>query len=87
MRAHSANVCDEHSMHSMNSTKESAANLIANAPPMMPTQYIGFFHFMYINSCHHIIPQWYTQVTADAINTITSATCISIFVVSILASL
>ena len=69
-------------MHSMNSTKESAAILIANAPPMMPTQYIGFFHFMYINSYHPINPQWYTQVTDDAINTITSATWNTIFVVA-----
>ena len=87
MRAHSANVCDEHSMHSMNSTKESAAILTASAPPMMPTQYIGFFHFMHIISYHPINPQWYMQIADDAISTAIAANCSIIFVVSILASL
>ena len=87
MIIHSTNECCDALMHSMNNAVEFTANLIANAAPMMPTQYIGSFHFMNINSYHPIIPQWYTQVTADAINTTTSATCISIFVVSILASL
>ena len=80
MIKHSIKVCCDDCMHSMNSTKESAAILTASAPPMMPIQYIGSFHFMYINSCHHINPQWYTQMTADAINTATSATCNVIFI-------
>ena len=38
MIRHSKSVCCEYFIHSKNSTKESAAILIASAAPMMPTQ-------------------------------------------------